>query len=73
MSGYVITYVARVRDDGSIRIHRHDQPDPVATITLPTDETSLRQALQEAGWRPTRRHTRNGDWRSISVERRRIS
>ncbi len=47
------TYLARVRHDGSIHIHRNDQPEPVAAVTLPTDGTSLRRVLRQAGWQPT--------------------
>ena len=62
------TYLARVRHDGSIRIHRNDQPEPVAAVTLPAEGTSLRMALREAGWRPTWRAP-GGGWGLIFVER----
>jgi hypothetical protein len=62
------TYLARVRHD-SIRIHRIDQVEPVAAVTLPPDGTSLRRALRLAGWRPTGRRAPSGDWGSIYVER----
>ena len=63
------TYLARVRHDGTIRIHRNDQPEYVAAVTLPSDGTSLRSALREAGWRPTGRRAPGGGWGSIYVER----
>jgi len=65
------TYVARVRRDGSIRIHRNDQPEPVAAVTLPAGGTSLRRALRQAGWRPTG-CAPGGGWGSIYVERQKI-
>ena len=63
-----LRYVARVRDDGSIRIHRDDQSEPVAVVTMPPG-VGLREALGAAGWRPTGRRTHDGDWSSIYVER----
>ena len=64
------TYLARVRHDGSIRIYRNDQPEPVSRpFTLPSDGTSLRRALREAGLQPTERRAPGGGWGSIYVER----
>ena len=63
------TYVARVRHDGRIRIHRNDQSETVATVIMAPDGTSLRGALREAGWRPTGRRAPGGGWGSIYVER----
>jgi hypothetical protein len=64
------TYLARVRHDGSIRIYRNNQLEPVSRpFTLPRDGTSLRKALREAGWRPTGRAAPGSDWGSINVER----
>lgn len=63
------TYVARVRRNGSIRIHRNDQTDYVAAVAMPPDGTSLRVALRQAGWRPTGRRAPGGGWGSIYVER----
>jgi hypothetical protein len=64
------TYLARVRHDGSVRIYRNNQSEPVSRpFTLPRDGTSLRKALRAAGWRPTGRDTLGGDWGSIYVER----
>jgi len=66
------TYLARIRHDGIIRIHRNDQPEPVAAVTLPAGGTSLRRALRQAGWRPTGRRAPGGGWGSIYVERQKI-
>jgi hypothetical protein len=64
------TYLARVRHDGSIRIYRNNQSEPVSRpFTLPRDGTSLRRVLREAGWRPTGRRAPGGSWGSIYVER----
>jgi hypothetical protein len=68
MIDHVIMYVARVRDDGSICIHRHDQSEPVAVVTL-LPGVSLRETLEEAGWRPTGRRARGGGWAAIYVHR----
>jgi hypothetical protein len=64
------TYLARVRHDGSIRIYRDDQPEPVSRpFTLSPDGSSLRGALREAGWRPTGWRAPGGGWGSIYVAR----
>jgi hypothetical protein len=63
------TYLARVRNDGTIRIYRNDQPEPVSRPFMQPGGTSLRKALREAGWRPTRRRAPGGRWDSIYVER----
>ena len=62
-------YLARVRHDGSIRIYRNDQPEPVSRPFMPPGGTSLRKALREAGWRPTGRGAPGSGWGSIYVER----
>jgi hypothetical protein len=48
------TYLAWVHDDGEIRIYPHSQLEPVAVVTLPPG-VSFREALEQAGWRPTGR------------------
>jgi len=63
------TYLARVRLDGSIRIYRNHQVEPVSRPFMPPGGSNLRRVLREAGWRPTRRDTPDGDWGSIYVER----
>ena len=47
-------YLAWVHHDGDIRIYRNDQLEPVAVVTLQPG-VSLREALEEAGWRSTGR------------------
>ena len=62
------TYMARVRHDGSIHIHRNDQIEPVEVVTRQPG-VGLRETLAEAGWRPTGRRAPGGGWAAIYVYR----
>jgi hypothetical protein len=64
----MITYLARVRHDGSIRIYRNDQPEPVSRPFMPPGGTNLRRALRDAGGGPPGRRAPGGGWESIDVE-----
>lgn len=47
-------YLAWVHHDGDVHIYRNDQLEPIAVIT-PQPGVSLRETLEQAGWRPTGR------------------
>jgi hypothetical protein len=61
------SYLAHVRHDGTIRITDEDHDRPDVVVRLPP-AGSLRDTLEEAGWRPTGRRPRSGRWDLIYVE-----